>query len=119
LFEKKYLSLKYDIFHCFDRPSISPPEAQNEGDERGQGKIFTAGDEGRSGALFDASENKPIRKPDPDLRTLRRQISFGSSSGFGSLKKKPTNQEHEVGLLSPPPGKNTIKLTKKLVWTNG
>ena len=32
---------------------------------------------------------KPIRKPDPDLRVIRRQISFGTgSSGFGSIKKK-------------------------------
>ena len=38
---------------------------------------------------------KPIRKPDPDLRTLQRQISFGSVSGFPaitSLKRKPMSQ---------------------------
>ena len=38
---------------------------------------------------------KPIRKPDPDLRTLQRQISFGSVSGFpgiSSLKKRPMSQ---------------------------
>ena len=40
---------------------------------------------------------KPIRKPDPDLRTLQRQISFGSVSGFPgsgfSLKKgRPLSQ---------------------------
>ena len=37
------------------------------------------------------AEKKPIRKPDPNLRQLQRQISFGSGApliGIGSLKKK-------------------------------
>jgi hypothetical protein len=114
LFEKKYVSLKYDIFRCFDRAVIVPDEGLNLGAEGGPAKAFSANDEGRSGPLFDAAENKPIRKPDPDLRTLRRQISFGSGSGFGSLKKKPTNQEHEIGLLSPPPGKGSLRIRRTL-----
>ena len=41
--------------------------------------------------IFLIAEKKPIRKPDPNLRQLQRQISFGSGApliGLGSLKKK-------------------------------
>ena len=41
--------------------------------------------------IFFIAEKKPIRKPDPNLRQLQRQISFGSGApliGLGSLKKK-------------------------------
>ena len=33
-----------------------------------------------------------VRKPDPPLREIRRQISFGSGSGFGSIKKKAISE---------------------------
>ena len=73
------------------------------GSAGGTVKTYRATDE-RNGPLHEGTpENRPIRKPDPDLRTLRRQISFGSTTGFGSLRKKPTPAEHEAGLLSPPP----------------
>ena len=41
--------------------------------------------------IFLTAEKRPIRKPDPNLRQLQRQISFGSGApliGLGSLKKK-------------------------------
>ena len=73
-------------------------ETENLGGAGATVKTYRATDE-RNGPLFEASqENRPIRKPDPDLRTLRRQISFGSTTvGFGSLRKKPTGAEHETG----------------------
>ena len=74
-------------------------ETENLGGAGATVKTYRATDE-RNGPLLDAvQENRPIRKPDPDLRTLRRQISFGSSTvvGFGSLRKKPGGAEHETG----------------------
>ena len=106
LFEKKYLSTRWDAFHCFDRQIGAGDETENLGSAGAAVKTYRATDE-RNGPLLEGTpENRPIRKPDPDLRTLRRQISFGSTTGFGSLRKKPTGAEHEAGLLSPPPGKS-------------
>jgi len=101
LFEKKYLSARWDLFRCFDKMFLVGEETENLGGASGTVKTYRATDE-RNGSLIEGQiENRPIRKPDPDLRTLRRQISFGSNTGFGSLRKKPG--EHETGLLSPPP----------------
>ena len=105
LFEKKYLSLKYDVSHCFDRNLNATIEPENIESDVNQAKTYCASDDRIGGQMFDMSENRPIRKPDPDLRTLRRQISFGSTTAFGSIKKKPTNPDHDLALLSPPPGK--------------
>ena len=103
LFEKKYLSTRWDVFRCFDRLLVVGEETENLGGAGATVKTYRATDE-RNGPLHEGTpENRPIRKPDPDLRTLRRQISFGSTTGFGSLRKKPTTNEHEAGLLSPPP----------------
>jgi hypothetical protein len=104
LFEKKYLSARWDKFRCFDRILGIGEETENLGGAGAAVKTYRATDE-RNGPLLEGTpENRPIRKPDPDLRTLRRQISFGSTTvGFGSLRKKPTSTEHETGLLSPPP----------------
>jgi len=102
LFEKKYVSLKYDIFNCFNKnlnPTIEP-----EGNLEDEAKTYCPSEDRNGGQMFDMSESRPIRKPDPDLRTLRRQISFGSTTGFGSIKRKPTNLDHDLALLSPPPG---------------
>ncbi len=50
---------------------------------------------------------KPIRKPDPSVRELRRQISFGSGSGglpsLGSIKKRATIEEPVAATVHPPP----------------
>ena len=104
LFEKKYLSARWDKFRCFDRILGIGEETENLGGAGAAVKTYQATDE-RNGPLLEGTpENRPIRKPDPDLRTLRRQISFGSTTvGFGSLRKKPNTGEHEIGLLSPPP----------------
>jgi len=92
------------LFRCFDRAICVGDETENLGGDSANVKTYQATDE-RNGPLFDASKVRPIRKPDPDLRTLRRQISFGSTTGYGSIKKKPNNPESDTGLLSPQPGK--------------
>ena len=56
--------------------------------------------------IFLIAEKKPIRKPDPNLRQLQRQISFGSGApliGLGSLKKKQMSTG-KIIFLSPNEG---------------
>lgn len=100
LFHKEYLSKRWDIFNCFQDPKVEPNELFPM-DPSGTKKYTDDDDaEGAAGAATAAAaamvaEKKPIRKPDPDLRVLQRQISFGSGApliGLGSLKKKPMHQ---------------------------
>lgn len=97
LFNKGYVSKKWDLFGCFDSgPKLEPSELMAM-DPSGT-KKYTEDDDsgGAAGAAAAAAQaaieaKKPIRKPDPDLRVLQRQISFGSGApliGIGSLKKK-------------------------------
>ena len=65
-------------------------------------KKYTEDDDGAAGgggsivataaaAQAIVAEKKPARKPDPSMRTLQKQLSFGSGApfvGLGSLKKK-------------------------------
>ena len=65
-------------------------------DPSGTKKYMEDDDGSGAGAAAAAAQatieaKKPIRKPDPNLRQLQRQISFGSGApliGIGSLKKK-------------------------------
>ena len=60
-------------------------------DENGSGAGGASASATANAAAQMVAEKKPIRKPDPDIRVLQRQISFGSGApliGLGSLKKK-------------------------------
>ncbi len=99
LFNKKHLSEKWDIFGCFQEDKFEPNELFPM-DPSGTKKYGDDDEGGASGSAVAAqaaamvAEKKPIRKPDPDIRVLQRQISFGSGApliGLGSLKRKPMN----------------------------
>ena len=83
---KKWIPLKYDLFRCFDQPAVStldPDETMELQDPNAPPKP----------KYTEEQQPRPIRKPDPSLRELQRQISFGSGSGgFGSIRKKMTAQ---------------------------
>ena len=97
LFNKGHVSKKWDLFGCFDSgPKLEPSELMAM-DPSGTKKYTDNDDDtGGAGAVAAAAQatieaKKPIRKPDPNLRALQRQISFGSGApliGIGSLKKK-------------------------------
>lgn len=120
------LPLAYDWFGCF----APPPEADAEEMRtlRSDGdKLFGPAEDGVVSAACPETTTVVVpirkleRKPDPSVRELRRQISFGS--GFGSLKKGATPSlgqagkshsmdpnhpqqgsfEHPTSLVSPPP----------------
>jgi len=99
LFNKNHLSKEWDVFGCFTAPDFEPNELFPM-DPSGMKKYTEEDEDGAAGASAAAAtaaakvtiaEKKPIRKPDPNLRQLQRQISFGSGApliGLGSLKKK-------------------------------
>lgn len=97
LFNKGHVSKKWDLFGCFDSgPKLEPSELMAM-DPSGTKKYTDNDDDtGGAGAVAAAAQatieaKKPIRKPDPNLRALQRQISFGSGApliGIGSMKKK-------------------------------
>ena len=94
LFNRKNLDKKYDIFNCFTAPKFEPNELFPM-DPSGTKKYTENDEDGDAAAACAAAQaiadKKPIRKPDPNLRQLQRQISFGSGApliGLGSLKKK-------------------------------
>ncbi|CAB4057588.1 SLC5A7 [Lepeophtheirus salmonis] len=87
LFEKGHLSTRWDIFNV---TSLSPPD-QGVAMSSIDTKVFS--DEAPSGSgLINIDNSLPIRKPDPPLREIRRQISFTGGSGIGSIKKKLNTQ---------------------------
>jgi len=102
LFNKGHVSKKWDLFGCFDSgPKLEPSELMAM-DPSGTKKYTDNDDDtGGAGAVAAAAQatieaKKPIRKPDPNLRALQRQISFGSGApliGIGSLKKKQMSTE--------------------------
>ncbi|TRY80455.1 hypothetical protein TCAL_08824 [Tigriopus californicus] len=97
LFLVKKISLNYDYFSCF----TPIPETEERIPIRPDGPDYSTSDR----IPRQESVDKPIRKPDPPLRELRRQISFGSS-GFGSIKKKGTTggaEDHHHLPAVPPP----------------
>ena len=114
LFEKEYLSTKWDLFKCFNQRALDGRE--HDDDElptlAGTDKppSYQATMNGPRGDGTDipppvtaSAPPKPIRKPDPDLRVLQKQLSFGSGSRFGSLGRKATIDKEDGPPLSPPP----------------
>ena len=100
LFHKEYVPKNWDYFGCFTAPKFEPSELFPM-DPSGT-KKYTEDDDGSAGgggsivataaaAQAIVAEKKPARKPDPSMRTLQKQLSFGSGApfvGLGSLKKK-------------------------------
>jgi mevalonate pyrophosphate decarboxylase len=79
-----------------------------------EGKMYTedtdpgagGGSTAAAAAAAATAPPKPIRKPDPSLRELQRQISFGSGSGvvFGSIKRKAMQTAQlSTEAVNPPP----------------
>ena len=88
LFRSGRVSKKYDIFQCIDRNLPADAEEMKNLRANDPDKLYS-NEQGAEGAHTLPAVKKPDRKPDPSVRELRRQISFGSTSGgFGSLKKK-------------------------------
>ncbi len=97
------ISLKYDFFNCFSAaPDGSHEEMVVISDPSHPRKHY--GDH-EGGAATGSEQPRPLRKPDPSLRELQRQISFGSGSPFGSLRKRmpPVAQKSVEGVIPPPP----------------
>jgi hypothetical protein len=88
MFMRNKVSKRWDIFGCFTAPtttSLEPDESMPM-DPSGT-KIYSEEDDSvaRVTAKVDPAPVKPVRKPDPSLRKLQRQIS-----DLGSLRRRPS-----------------------------
>lgn len=63
MFVNKKVSKKYDVFHCFKAPIDGTMDETME-----------LQDPNRPTKTYDPDAVRPIRKPDPSLRELQRQV---------------------------------------------
>ena len=90
MFRSGRLAKKHDYFHCIDRNLT--PDTEEMKNLRGNDADKPEPSDAAAEKATPVVRPAPIRKPDPSVRELRRQISFGSGTGFGtlgqSIKKK-------------------------------
>ena len=108
IFTKGHVSKDWDVFGCFTNPPTDPEELEpmgptglkkyNSTDEGGP-------DDGAAAAATNAVPHphppKHIRKPDPSLRILQRQLSqdLPVLGGLGSLKKQKSKDASGGGMF--------------------
>ena len=100
LFRSGRVSKKYDYFNCIDR-NIVPDTEEMKNLRGGDADKLYSNESAEGQQPPPVVIRKPGRKPDPSVRELRRQISFGSGGGFGSLKKKSSGAAPPLGATGP------------------